>query len=445
MKILSKRAAVLLIFICFFLFGMALFVFNYLKGGSAWAMYPVNQHFYTNGQLKTGTITDRNGAILSQMVNGERKYNKDATIRTAVMQTVGDSGGNVGTGAQVIFGGQLSSWNLLNGAYHFGSGQTEIHLTIDADLCATAYKALNGNKGAVCVYNYRTGEILCMASSPSFDPENPPDVNADPDKYKGVYMNRVFSGTYTPGSIFKLVTSAAALDNIADINDRTYHCNSEIVIDGGKITCPESHGKLSFKQALCDSCNVTFAQIADEVGGNTLQKYAELAGFNSSLTINGIETAAGKVDVSNAKGADLGWAGIGQYTDTANPINYIAYVGSIANDGIRVTPRLLVDSSSDTKRILSQSTADTLKDMMRYTVQNNYGDGNFPGLKLCAKTGTAQIAKGDHSDAWFVGFMDRTDCPYAVAVVIENGGSGGRIAGPVANKVLQAAVKSAGK
>lgn len=445
LKILSRRAAAALIFICLFLLGLTVLVFNYLKSGSDWAMYPTNQHLYTNGQLKTGTILDRNGAILSQMVNGERKYNKDQTIRTAVMQTVGDSGGNVGTGAQVVFSGQLSSWNLLNGAYHFGSDQSEIHLTIDANLCATAYKALNGRKGAVCVYNYRNGEILCMASSPSFDPENPPDVKTNPDKYEGVYVNRVLSGTYTPGSIFKLVTSAAAIDNISDINDRTFHCSGSVVIDGGRITCPEAHGNVSFKQALSDSCNVTFAQIANELGSNTLQKYAGLAGFNSSLEVNGITTAVGKVDVSNAKGADLGWAGIGQYTDTANPLNFLAYVGSIANNGVRITPKLLANSSSDSKKILSQGTAGTLKDMMRYTVQNNYGDSNYPGLKLCAKTGTAQIAEGNQSDAWFVGFMDRSDCPLAIAVVIENGGSGGKIAGPVANKVLQAAVQSMGK
>lgn len=435
----------MLILLFFFLFGLAALVFNYFKNGSSWALHPTDQHLYTNGQLKVGTIVDRNGVVLSQMSNGTRIYNKDKTIRTAVMQTVGDSGGNVGTGAQVVFGRQMSSWNFLNGAYHFSSGQKEIRLTIDANLCATAYKALNGSKGAVCVYNYKTGEILCMTSSPSFDPENPPDVSADPDKYEGVYVNRVLSGTYTPGSIFKLVTSAAAIDNIADIQSRTFHCSGEVVIEGGRITCPEAHGTVSFKQALADSCNVTFAQIANELGSGTLQKYAEIAGFNSGLKINGIQTAAGKVNVLDAKGADLGWAGIGQYTDTANPLNYLAYVGAIANGGVRVTPTLLTDSSGGSKRLLSQSTADTLKDMMRYTVQNNYGDGNYPGLQMCAKTGTAQVAEGNQSDAWFVGFLNRSDCPLAIAVVVENGGSGGKVAGPMANKVMQAEVKSLGK
>lgn len=440
MKILSRRAAVLLVFICLFLFGVTVFLFNYLKNGSTWALYPTNQHLYTNGQLMTGSVIDRNGMTLAQTVDGVRKYNADQTIRTAVMQTVGDSNGDVATGAQVVFGKELSSWNLLNGAYHFNSGGSEIKLTIDANLCATAYSALNGRKGAVAVYNYQTGEILCMASSPSFDPENPPNVKSNPDKYEGVYLNRVLSGTYTPGSVFKLVTVAAAIDNLPGVTSRIFHCDGSVDIGGGKVTCPEAHGTVNLNQALADSCNVTFATLASEMGANTLQKYANLAGFNSSLTVNGIKTAVGRVDAPSAKGADIGWAGIGQYTDTANPLNFMAYVGAIANNGVRVTPKLLLGSGSESKQILSQSTANAIKDMMRYDTVNNYGDRNYPGLNLCAKSGTAQLAKGEQPNAWFAGFVDRTDCPLAFVVVIENGGAGSSVAGPVANKVLQAAV-----
>lgn len=445
MKILSRRALVLLGFICLFILGMIVFVFSYLKNGQTWALYPANQHLYTGGQPISGTIVDRNHLILSQTVKGKKTYNSDPAIRTAVMQTVGDSGGNVATGAQVVFAKQMSSWNLLNGAYRFNSTPGEVTLTIDAKVCSAAYKALNGRKGAVCVYNYKTGEILCMASSPSYDPQNPPDVKADPNKYQGVYMNRVLSGTYTPGSVFKLVTAAAAIDTIPNVSKRTFHCTRVFRTGGGEVTCPVAHGYVSFKQALSDSCNVTFAQLATEVGANTLQKYAQIAGFNSGLEVDGIKTAAGKVNAPAAKGADLGWAGIGQYTDTANPLNFMAYVGAIANSGVRVTPKLLVDSKISSKQILSPNTANTIKDMMRYDTLNNYGDGNYPGLKLCAKSGTAQLAKGELPNAWFAGFMDRTDCPLAFVVVIENGGAGSTVAGPVANKVLQAAVQSMGK
>lgn len=442
MKILSRRAAVLLVFILAFGCGVVLLLGNYLVNAPRWVQYPTNKHLFVNGQPKMGTVFDRNGAVLAQTVNGVRKYNDDPTVRTAVMQTVGDSNGDISTGVQVVFAKQLSGWNLLNGVYQYGQDVSDITLTLDANVCAAAYKALNGRNGTVGVYNYKTGEILCMVSTPSFDPQSPPDVKADPEKYNGVFVNRLLSSTFTPGSVFKLVTAAAAIDNVPNVGQTTFHCTGEADFAGGKVTCPTAHGYVSFKQALSDSCNVTFSQLAVKVGSSTLQKYAELAGFNKSLSVNGIPTAAGKADIAGAKGANLGWAGIGQYTDTANPLSFMAYVGAIANGGTRVDPVLLKGSTPATEPILSQNTAGAVRDMMRYDVLNNYGDGNYPGLKLCAKSGTAQLAKGQQPNAWFAGFMDRADCPLAFVVVIENGGAGSSQAGPVANKVLQAAVKS---
>ena len=440
MKIMSGRAAVLLVFLAAFLIGIALFLQSYVRNASEWVQYPANKHLYSNGQLKTGSIVDRNGTVLLQTVNGVKKYNSDKSVRTALMQAVGDSGGNVAAGAQTAFAGRLSGWNLFNGVFHLGGGGSRIRLTLDANLCTTAYNALAGRKGTVGVYNYKTGEILCMASSPSFDPENPPDIGADPKKYVGVYMNRLFSAAYTPGSVFKLVTAAAAIDRISNISQQTFDCTGYWAVGGGRVTCPEVHGKVDFTQALADSCNISFGQIALQLGASTLQEYAEKAGFNSSLSVNGIRTAEGKVDVARAKEADLAWAGVGQYTDTANPLNFMAYMGAIANDGVRVTPRLLAGPTGGSTRILSAGTAQTLGKMMRNDVVSNYGDSKFKGLQLCAKTGTAQLSEGEEPDSWFAGFMDRDDCPLAFVVVVENGGAGITAAGPVASKVLQAAV-----
>ena len=442
MKIMSKRAVVLLVFLIAFLAGVAVFLQSYIRNAATWVEYPANKHLYSGGQLRTGTIADRNGMVLLQTVNGVKKYNSDKSVRTALMQAVGDSGGNVAAGAQTAFAHQLSGWNLLGGAFHLGDGGSEVRLTLDANLCTVAYNALAGRKGTVGVYNYKTGEILCMASSPSFDPENPPDIASDPQKYVGVYMNRLFSATYTPGSVFKLVTAAAAIDRIPNINQQTFDCTGYWAVGGGRVTCPEVHGKVNFTQALADSCNISFGQIALQLGASTLQEYARKAGFNSSLSVDGIRTAAGKVDVTKAKEADLAWAGVGQYTDTANPLNFMAYVGAIANDGVRVTPRLLANSASGSARILSSGTAQTLGKMMRNDVVSNYGDSKFKGLQLCAKTGTAQLSEGEEPDSWFAGYMDRDDCPLAFVVVVENGGAGITAAGPVANKVLQAAVGS---
>ena len=453
MKLLTRRALVVLVLSLIVITGLLIFIVRYLGEASSWVQHSTNRHLYANGQPKlTGTIYDRKGVVLFQTVDGLPRYSGNQTVRRAVMHAVGDLGGNVVTGARVAFGERLSGWNLLNGAYRFnrqlsntGSGLT---LTLDADLCAVAYNALNGRKGTVGVYNYKTGEILCMVSAPSFDPQYPPDIEEDPERYEGVYINRLLSAAYTPGSVFKLVTSAAAIDKLENINSEVYHCDGKIIVDGELVTCPAAHGDVSFEEALAKSCNVAFAQITLALGADTLQQYAGKAGFNSSLQVDKITTVMGKVNVKGTKGGDLAWAGIGQYSDTANPLSFMSYVGAIANDGVRITPRIvkdnllsrLISSFRGKDRILSEGTAAKLGSMMRNNVLETYGEGNYSGLALCAKSGTAQVGGDKEPHSWFVGYMDRDDCPLAFVVVVENGGGGSRVAGPIAGTVLRSAV-----
>ncbi len=453
MKLLTRRALVVLALAIIVISGLLVFTVRYLGEASSWVMHASNRHLYTNAQPQvTGTIYDRNREMLFETVDGTPVYNKDQTVRRAVMHAVGDPGGNVVTGARVAFGERLSGWSLLQGAYRFNQRlshfRSDLTLTLDARLCAVAYNALAGRKGTVGVINYETGEILCMVSTPSFDPQYPPDIENDPERYEGVYINRFLSAAYTPGSVFKLVTAAAAIDTLENIDTEVYQCNGETVIDGELVTCPSAHGEVDLKEALAKSCNVAFARITLAVGADTLQQYAEKAGFNSSLEVNHIKTRIGRVEVKNARGGDLAWAGIGQYSDTANPLSFLAYVGAIANDGVRVSPRIIKDnllsrlirSIGGKDRILTVETAARLESMMRNNVLETYGEGNYSGLQLCAKSGTAQVGEGKEPHAWFAGYMDREDCPLAFVVVVENGGGGSRVAGPVARKVLQSAV-----
>lgn len=446
-----RRAVSVLLMCALFVLGLLAFLVKYAFNSPAWAQYPVNKHIYRNGQLiEAGTIYDRNGEMLVRTSDGERQYSPDRSTRVATMHAVGDLRGNVSTGVQRVFSTRLSGWDPLNGAYRYEDGNSsgmDITLTLDARLCSRAYEALGNRKGAVGVFNYRTGDILCMVSSPSFDPQHPPDVEADPQTYEGVYLNRLLSVCYTPGSVFKLVTAAAAVENISDIDERIFHCDGEIEIDGVPVTCPSAHGDVTFEEALAFSCNVAFAEITGELGARTLQRYADEFGLNSALKVSGIPTAAGKIDVSEAAGADLAWAGIGQYTDTINPLNFMAFVGAIANGGKITPPRLVAENRPfsgllDSKnQIMPKATADRLKGMMRNNVAVNYGDYNFSGLELCAKSGTGEVGGGKAPNAWFVGFLDRPDCPLAFVVIIENGGSGAGTAGPVAGQIMREAVR----
>lgn len=452
-KLLTRRALGLLILTSLLILGLVIFAIRFAVDASDWAQHATNKHLYSEGRLKTaGVIYDRNGEVLLRTKDGAPAYHENKTVRRSLLHALGDSYGNIATGMQVVYGDRLSGWDPVNGAYRFHDSNfgSDMTLALDAELCAAAYNAMNGRKGTVGVYNYKTGEILCMVSLPSYDPQNPPDVSAEPEKYEGVYINRFISAAYTPGSVFKLVTAAAAIDQLQNSDTRIYQCEGETIINGAKVTCPSAHGNVTLEQALAVSCNVAFAEISLELGGSTLQKYADKAGFNTSLRIDGIKTAIGKANVSEAEGGDLAWAGIGQYSNTANPLSFMAYMGAIANDGVQVTPKLMKDTGLRSvlpgygiqkKRILSEETAKKVGAMMRRNVTEAYGEGNYKGLELCAKSGTAEVGGDRKPHAWFAGYLDREDCPLAFVVVVENGGSGSKVAGAVAAKVLKAAAR----
>ena len=239
--------------------------------------------------------------------------------------------GRIGTGALRVFSDKLTGYNFITGLYGLSGKGNLLYLTIDSDVCAAAYRALDGRKGAVGIYNYITGDIVCLVSTPGFDPEDPPEITEEnEDQYDGIYLNRFLLSAYTPGSIFKIVTSAAAIDCIGDIEDRVFSCTGSMIIDGVEITCPHAHGDVDFQEALTVSCNCAFAQIADELGSTNLFAYAESAGLLNPLDVSGIKTQTGSIDLNNISDGELAWAGIGQHKDLVNPCAFMYYMGSIA-------------------------------------------------------------------------------------------------------------------
>jgi peptidoglycan glycosyltransferase len=257
-----------------------------------------------------------------------------------------------------------------------------------------------------------------MVSSPTYAPADPPEITEGDSKYEGVYINRFLSSTYTPGSIFKLVTLAAAIENIDDLYDRTFTCDGSLEIAGDTVRCTRTHGTLNIEEALAVSCNVTFAHLSEELGGTVLKKYADQFGLTSSLSVDGIKTAAGNFDVAEDGTANLAWSGIGQYNDTVNPCAMLRLMGAIANGGVAVEPELIVRKglsgvfSGGSSRLMSADTADQIATMMNYNVVYTYGEENFPGLELYAKSGTAEVGGGEDPHAWFVGFIKNEDYPW---------------------------------
>ncbi len=443
MKLMGKRALLLLALCGLFAFGMVFMLVRYARSASAWAAYPYNRHIYTAGKLKTsGRILDRDGIVLFRTKDGKAEYNPSAGVRRACMHLTGDSERNVATGLQLKLRSDLIGWNALSGVYSRKGSGRDVAATVDAGLCREALNALDGRKGVVAIMNYKTGEIICMVSSPTFDPSDPPDISANPGKYDGVYINRFLSSTYVPGSVFKLVTAAAALDCLPGVSGRVFECAGALQLDGGEVTCPKAHGSQSFEKALSNSCNCVFAQLTLEIGASRIERYAESAGFNTSIEVDGTTCAKGSFTADGATEAELGWAGVGQYRDMANPAAFLRFVASIANGGKAVQPHLLklFGPALPQGSMMPRGVANDLKDMMRFSVTDNYGEKGLEGYDLCAKSGTAQLGGDSKPHAWFAGFLSSGDAPLAFVVIVENGGAGSSAGRSVAVAALKYAV-----
>ena len=447
MKKVKNRAISALLLVALTLIGILFYIIKFAISADKWAGASFNSALYNGGTLAAGTLTDCDGVMLSTVVDGKRAFADSADIRKSTLHAVGDLSGNIGTGALKIYSAELTGYNIFTGSYsRTGAGKT-VALTINSRLNVEAYKALNGRRGAVMVMNYKTGEVLCMVSNPSFDPSKPPGGIDSKPEFEGVYLNRAISSSFTPGSTYKLLTAAAAIENIDDIFDREFECKGTLKTGHGEITCSKTHGKLNFEEALTVSCNSVFGELALELGADTLASYAEKYGLSERTTVGGITTAKGSYDKAGPDTADLAWSGVGQYNDTVCPAAMLRYVGAIANDGKAVEMSLLKKTwlssvfSGGSKRIMRSDTASKLGAMMDYRVHQKNVAGNFPGLELHAKTGTAEVGGGKNSHAWFAGYITNEGYPLAFVVVVENGGGGFAAASPIANRVLQAAIK----
>ena len=358
----------------------------------------------------------------------------------------------ISTGAHAAYKSKLSGYSLINGIYpvkRYGRGN-DLTLAVSADACTAALQALGGYNGAVGVYNYKTGALLCSVSAPTYDVNNPP---SDPDKYDGLYLNRLFSGVYTPGSTMKIVTALCALQNIPDIETRTFTCRGRMSVGGGEVVCMDTHGDISFQRAINRSCNCAFAQIALELGADKLMQTASALGFNMPIKTDGIQLAISSFHVKNSDKLALAWAGVGQSDTLVNPCHLMMIAGAIANGGDGVAPYVVRSMQSPSGVTVykamtrpsgisvSATEAQKLRKLLRSNVSDWYGDSRFPGLEMCGKTGTAEL-DGKTSHSWFVGFSMRDDFPLAVVVVGENAGFGSGTAMTAANAVLQSLLRN---
>jgi len=429
--------------------------------GNRWFSSTLNEFAREKRQnVIPGRILDRSGVVLAASdAEGKRVYPEDSALRRATVHAVGSSAFNMKSSAEYFYAAYLYGSRLsfperlgyaIRGEKYRGD---DVRLTIDSALSVyIAGLFPEGKRGAAVVLDYRTGQVLSKLSFPNFDPE---DTAAAP---AGSSINRATQSLKAPGSTFKIITAAAAMENMADYQNRTFICGgqlqagSRVITDAGtdlaagKIT---QHGALTLQQAFSKSCNNIFAQIALELGDQALRKTAESFGFNDNFLFRDLVVENSSYPVSNRTEGEIAWTGAGQSALAVSPLHMCLAAAAVANDGVMMEPWMILEASTASggtraafssrvyRRPLTKEQASVLKEYMRTVVTSGTGTAAaISGVKVCGKTGSAEIDGQEETNAWFVGFLDEPDAPYALAVVVEDAGGGGSVSAPIARQIF---------
>ncbi len=328
----------------------------------------------------------------------------------------------------------------------------DVYLTIDLELQKTAYELFRGRRGALAAIDPNTGAVLALVSSPGFDPsqlsKNWDSLVNNPDK---PLINRATQGLYPPGSTFKIITLAAALTNNPEIEKKVYHTPGYVKVKGSIIRDYEGFepGDYDIVKAFRRSSNSVFIQIGQDVGGGKILEMAESFGFNSSMQTD-VPTAVSRFPEPSLLGAEVEFAeaSIGQGKILATPLQMARVAAIVANGGESIKPYVVhkvvsplgevkvFRPAKESGRILDNVVAEKIKWLMADVVNNGTGKpAQIKGITVAGKTGSAENPHGK-AHAWFVGFAPAEAPKIAVAVVVENAGSGGANAGPIAREVM---------
>ncbi|MBP3722035.1 MAG: cell division protein FtsI [Selenomonadaceae bacterium] len=325
-------------------------------------------------------------------------------------------------------------------------------LTLDSDVMQTAYYALEGKPGAVVVIDAKTGGVIAMVSSPSFNPNVIQSewqvLNENPES---PLMNRAANGLYPPGSIIKPMMADIALSNAITDEHEIFECGGEIDVGKGytiKEAHNDTHGHLHLKEALVKSCNITFGTLAMRLGSEKLESGFERYGFYEPIRGEIFETASLIPNFKSLDKGDMAQIGIGQSSLLVTPLRMALIASAIANDGVLAEPYVLEKIISpsgyvlkehkkkELLRIMSKERAELLSDWMEEVVISGTGKAaKVSGIKIAGKTGTAENAK-DKEHSWFMGFAEIGERKVAFSVLVENGGSGADVAAPIAKKII---------
>ncbi len=425
-------------------------------------------------RLRRGRILDRRGLVLAETVFDEdglptRKYPyPDAAPVTGYQTwrygagssdraTYGSGGAEAAYDAALRGDIGLSPRELLSAqVLHRPQQGRDVELTLDARLQTYAAQQLGESEGAVVVVDAASGAVRALVSRPTFDPVELDSPQPGSDGAPAL-LNRATQGLYPPGSTWKTVTLAAALQEGLVTPDT-------VVADGGVkesfggflIGCdnnPESVLTFDIAHAFGWSCNVTFARLGVELGEARYRTYAERFGLGEAPPFP-LPTAAGSLtDSDDMSEPELASAAFGQGEVLVTPLNMALVAAAVASGGNLPVPHLLndipgvrhrsiADDRGTWRRAVTRATADQMRRIMVISARDGWARSAATGrgITLGGKTGTAQLAEGE-PHAWFIGFAPGTEPTIAVAVIVVNGGEGSAVAAPIGGRVLERALE----
>ena len=328
--------------------------------------------------------------------------------------------------------------------------------TLNVDIQTAAHDALSTKNGAVAVIEPSTGNVLALVSKPDYDPA---EIAAKWDEFSNsddsVLLNRATQGLYPPGSVFKIFTTLEYVHENSDYEDYSFDCNGKFTEGDSVIHCYKNkrHGQEDLIGSFADSCNSSFASLGLTLDSDSFTELCDSLLFNTSLPLR---FESSKSSFSLDADADVPTVletSIGQGKTLVTPMHMALVVSAIANDGVLMNPYLIdhtenyngivVDAYEPTEygTLLSAEDASLMQTFMREVVEDGTGE-RLLGQSYAAsgKTGTAEFSTSSKaSHAWFVGYAHREDKEdIAVAVIVEDSGSGSEYAVPIAKKIFDA-------
>lgn len=334
-------------------------------------------------------------------------------------------------------------------------GET-LYLTIDHTLQMKAWELLSPYKGAAVVLDPRTGEILAMVSTPSFNPNiNNLEKNWDQLRQdsENSLLNRAIQGLYPPGSTMKIVTAAIGLGKFPQLENEYFNCQGELTVQGRVLHDMRAHGRVDLKSAMAKSCNSYFANLGMKIGSEDFTKGLQDFGWGEKIPF---DLPAEKIPLNQDSLKSLNGlaeSAMGQGEIMVSPLFMALVAGAIGNKGVMMSPYLVQEIHSPEGKVVwkhdprflrvvaTPEVAWQVQEGMVGVVQPG-GTGtaaSLPGIDVAGKTGSAENPSGA-THAWFVASAPAQLPQVAVSVIVEHGGQGGRTAAPIAKELLRLAL-----